>query len=1550
MSLLSGVGNWLRKGVDDIGSVITGQPAHSPQPQTQQVTQPSQPKSLSTPQLIIKQGSSFQPPTNQVSSPQNTTPNQAQPPKINLTTNSLTGSNPLMSKPKLNLGSIKINSPSINKLSLGAKPVQTPSQPNAVNKFFNPIGGLVTGALKGTAELGQVPIGISKAIAGGVTHNQPAFQHGLQEERRGLNLAGEMAQSVPMAAASIGKSVFHPQTDTAPVVSNNPFSNFIFGKKPIESAEQTYHQAGGGAAGAGAATAQQAGNIISLLGAKGALDNLRAARPTEGFTPHETKLPTESEPASIKLRAQTPESKQSQRLQDNPVKSTPIQLLHDDTKNPLSIVDTSNEPLSIRQSGKGPDVDSFINRVQQTQPFTGNLESDIKKIKGHYTANRLALKEILKGNRNLNKDDLEAVYHHAEDANSPLTSKQQEVFNNYYKPLKDAESQAMSELSGKEANTSEDYIHRIAQNKNTNLEQFFAGRRQSPEEGINRKTVNSQKGRTVKSLTDENGNRIVVSIKSPKDDLGNVKGAKQVTALRSGKETEDLGTFRTKTNQELMDKEVKPFQTKLSNLEKEGNALLKVRVRGGVPDARINELAHKVALLQDKEITEGLTNANRRSIQQAVMKAKELERVKEPSTNATSRLDTINHNILRIKHAISNIEENYNPDELNGRVFLDKNKNRYTIGDATTKEIEANSNVRYYKEPLLNTALNLINTLNAKTAKDFMENWKLSPDFSEHAIKDGEGKIPDDWKSVSNPAFRGYYFDPKTADTIERYMGSHAAPTGLVSKAYNAVTNLVTQAIVLNPYIHGANLYIQSLIKSGNIKMGGNIPFIKDLPSGPVGFVKFNHSLLKLAKPGERTAMLDDYLRHGGHFMTYGKDTQTVLTKALEKSHLPGINKLNADAMSGIDASLRASLWDASKDGITHSDDVIKDIDRFMGDEAHVDEFASHIILFYHWLRTEVGALSSQIAHPLQNAGANINTALLFAAITYGGNALWQQITGNKNAHVRVPGEIGLVNDLSKTPGELANHQVPSVVTSHLNPIINAGINQMAGKDLYSGNQLKTNKQRAGELYTNLFAPSQYINKVSSGKSTPAEQVLNNFGFYTPHAAGAPAVTKGPLKIINATGAKPDTSGNDPTGYSQEIQYYNAKDKYITNNSSLSATEQNAADDYLAKNKTPTGQTILNGPAQTTANWAQLAANPGGIKALQQFYQASGSHGPEWDIPLNQLEVLARYKSLAPGDPERDVLSENNPFISQTEQASVNWSAKQTFSGNTVNGPGYVPYPNLTAEQNNLMAQATNLAKIPAANRTANQISQLNAVENNPQLQSAYTALDNYTNAERKSMGLSAINYIPNESPAVSNWSNAYEAASIAGRKTMRTQNPDMYGAMNQAYENSDLGSLEKQASIAYLSGKPSDELLSAIYNLGTYDVNSVSNANGTKTYSLTNFGGGALNSSGLPVLNAVDGFAPSSSSGYSSSSKSKKPPLFVKKYPKGPKPFYAKKKHQVFLNKGKPLKITKKQAPAKGTTTIKQTPRQPITVNQAAGSPNKITLTSPNSTGVKFV
>jgi hypothetical protein len=270
---------------------------------------------------------------------------------------------------------------------------------------------------------------------------------------------------------------------------------------------------------------------------------------------------------------------------------------------------------------------------------------------------------------------------------------------------------------------------------------------------------------------------------------------------------------------------------------------------------------------------------------------------------------------------------------------------------------------------------------------------------------------------------------------------------------------------------------------------------------------------------------------------------------------------------------------------------------------------------------------------------------------------------------------------------------------------------------------------------------------------------------------------------------------------------------------------------------------------------------------VAQKAQGKGNYDPEWDLNPSQLQTYATYKSLAPGDPEKDVLAQKNPWIDQTVQNSVNWAAKQTFSGTAVAGRGYVPYPTISNATNSAMAQITTLAAIPAANRTATQISQLDSLENNPGVQSAYNALDTYTNKERASMGLSQINYEPTIPPQVTNFMTAYTAANTADRATMKSANPNMYAAMQQAYENIDLSETEKQGAVAYLGGTPSQDLLSGAYGLGNYDINKGTNANGTSSYSLTNFGGIPLDNSGLAVANSVNGYAPGSSSSSSSSS-----------------------------------------------------------------------------------
>lgn len=1148
-----------------------------------------------------------------------------------------------------------------------------------------------------------------------------------------------------------------------------------------------------------------------------------------------------------------------------------------------------------------PNVDKLIHystqplKMNDTGNFYTDLESNIKKTRGNYEANRILTQNTIKAAQramNANPDDFEAAYHHAEDPTVPLTPRQQHLFIKYVQPLRDSITQGTNDLRGTEFEGTDTHIPRIALGKNSNLEQFLTGDRGTPTEGLLRKTADAaNKKRTMYSMVDENGNRTVVSIKSPKDELGKSTGGKRVTAFRNG-ENEDLGNFSTKTNQDLMDRELKPAQNRLQNIAREVKALQNVKTRGGVSEARMKALSDRAAQLQFvKDEGNNLTVAERRSLHDATIKFKEAAKVKPTVTNVNGRLDTLGRHSTDLLNKVNEVTSKYDPENLKDKVFTDKNGKRYTIDDATTKEIETNTNVKYLHNPVITSTLAHTNIRNAINANEFNEWLRLHPDFASHAVKVGEGEIPDGWKPVDSPYFRGYYFDPKTAKIIDNQFGHSAMSTGPIARAWNGLTSAAVQFIVINPAIHGANLY-----QLASEAVGGANPL---LAAGR--FAEMNKNVGRMmTDSGYRESAVQEYLRDGGHAESYGSDRPTFISRALDKANVPEINKANAKAMAGIEIILRAASHESNLDAGMDAAESVKRIDTFMGSKEHISDTARAIGMFYHYLTTLTKGTGQLVTHPLKNAGASTNF-ILGASVLMGGNYVLQKFSGNPNAHFRNPGEIGFIHDLTKVPTELKNREVPTIVSSHINPLISAGINQAAGKDLGTGQKLDTDKSRAINLIQKTVAPVAPSMKINNKKSTPSEYIANEaFGIYLSHATGAPAATKGPLQILNTKGAKTDTtpvkngsSYVDPTGYQQEQQYFKGKD-VIDKQLAGDPRAQDAANNFLNRDKTPEGKTILLSPAETVANWASVDGNTKSLEALYQFYHSQPGHNPEWNLngngtinnqPVQKLQIWATYKSLAPGDLQRTVIAQQNPWINDTEQAIGVW-ANQLPPSNAVHANGYIPYPTVDNATQDKMNQITQLSSIPAGQRSTDQINQLSGLENDQNVQSAYNAQQQYTNAVRNQMHLPAIQYAPNASPDVQNFQNQYFAADSGTKSGLKSTYPQLYNQMEAALESQQLDALNKQGGLGYYGGDQSNSYLGDIYNVGKYDITPQTNANGTKSYNLTDFtGGGGTGQNGLQTTSASNAQA---ASGSGSGKKVK----IYKRYTKPIRVYHAKKEY----------------------------------------------------------
>ena len=1147
---------------------------------------------------------------------------------------------------------------------------------------------------------------------------------------------------------------------------------------------------------------------------------------------------------------------------------------------------------------KTPDRINAIFNPSQVRPGVERMDYALGQQKGYNAANEIRFQVGL-DQASQDAGNNENLFHHQMDPQGhPLTTAEEKAADVKAKQLAAVTEHhigttRLAEGRPEPSYDNKDYQHLISEQDIANA-RFEAGERNSPLQSANKKTTSAMQHPTYIQLRDPaTGERRVADVGSEKDERGHATGGQRVHMWGKDENTGekssvDIGGFKTKSKEELMNKELKPLQRKLSNLDKEAAGIAKVRVSGGDATAQISALSRRFSTINDRELTSGLTTRDRTTLRTIEAQAKALDKVPTVKSNQWYKLAKLMQAMEKVKGAIKDVESNYDKEELKDRIFVDKTGKKWDIVNRRAEEIESVTDTKYLPDALRSNLIAAADSSRAAASATVKEFFRTDPEVQKEMVEIANqpgGKIPAGWTTIKDPSWNGYAFSPEAAKVMARFANDAdiKSTNGLV-RAANGINRMAIQFIVMNPLIHGSNLFTQALIKTGSsgnpLFDVANHPILGRIPGGPlntIGFIK--NIATTLASSEDRMEILQNYLRDGGHIDAYGKNEDSILTGLTH-----GANKINAKAMSGIDTWLRISTYANDMANGVDPAKSVRDIDTFFGRKDLSGPLTNNVLMFAHWLKTQGIAMGNQAIHPIAFAGSTINAGILYEAIQLGVNKLFQEVTGNKNANIKMPGELGMAKDIGTTINDLIHHnqagastELLSELSSHVSPLAQAAGNQIYGKTLYQGANLSGAKGRLESAGQSLIAPSQNIGKIAAGKMSFPEMIANEyFGLHTPHAGGSktsgmPANYAAPnfknipgLKSFNVHGATaaPSETGiggkkiSDVTGYQQEENYFTAKTTLTSTN--MNAGAKSAVADFLNKNKTSTGETIENSPAQTEANWKELAANPDSLPAMQKFYQQGGSHNPEWDLTgsgtingqsVSKMQLWATYKALPPGDLQKAEISAQNPWILQTENASQSWDNAQVF-GNTAKNAGYVPYPTIPASTETMMTNITNLAAIPAANRTQAQIAQLSALENSPIVQAAYNTLDTYTNSVRKSMDLPEINYAPNAPPDVANFTTQYMNSSTSGRSSMRTKYPTLYSQMENSLSAQSLSTAEKDLGQSYYGAPVSNSALGAVYGLGQYDIAKTANPNGTSSYS----------------INPAAAYAQNSSSGYSSS------------------------------------------------------------------------------------
>lgn len=697
-----------------------------------------------------------------------------------------------------------------------------------------------------------------------------------------------------------------------------------------------------------------------------------------------------------------------------------------------------------------------------------------------------------------------------------------------------------------------------------------------------------------------------------------------------------------------------------------------------------------------------------------------------------------------------------------------------------------------------------------------------------------------------------------TPDIAKKWNGMNKVDdsTGLgkgVKVVNQKVQSGVVQTTVYNAFIHVGNIMTQAWHGAGTVSKVGVRGALLTVKAGK-----------ELADPLVRMQTQRDYYRAGGHIDFSNREAGWI-RKATGDTKFRGLSDANKTVLYHVDAESRLAMFKAAVDNGMDPREAVKKIDDFLGDSKEFG-WAGHFFGFFlKWFYTVGKSLYKTGEYAVHGETGALQNTMLSVAAVYGLSYLWGHvINGNDNGSVRAPGSVGIIKEVVNGAIGLFHGDngkaMSQVVTNRVNPLIKEAGQQIFDKDLYTGKTIP-NDQRLQHAGDTILNPMNQVDQVATGSRSPAEQLLAlTTGLRLPHAPGEAATNNKALSLLNTPKAKQD--GGE--AYKQEQQSIaagnNAKD-------SLNTTDQEKQLSRLlaleTSDKDPkTGKTIMSGPNDTIVKWGTLSHDGKLLAAYQNQMKQTDGHDPIYDRSTPELSIIAQYKAQAPGEPGRTALEENNPWLYQAINEESKWANQQVISGNVKKPDDYVPYPTLSDQQVQLLTDASTLDHVQ--NPTAQQKADLSNLYSNPVLQQAYQALDDHTNAVRDKLHLPQIQFPPSLTPDEQAAFSHYQSLPSGGgvKSGWINANKDVYNSIQAKLAQSTLFNIEKKGAVAYEGGDNSNlqALLKDVVNAGKYDIATVTNADGSKSYNL-------VGTNGMTSTGAYDagltGLGNSSKSGY---------------------------------------------------------------------------------------
>lgn len=473
-----------------------------------------------------------------------------------------------------------------------------------------------------------------------------------------------------------------------------------------------------------------------------------------------------------------------------------------------------------------------------------------------------------------------------------------------------------------------------------------------------------------------------------------------------------------------------------------------------------------------------------------------------------------------------------------GKTFVDKNGNRGVIRQATTKEIEAHTKVRYHTNVLANYLVALDRATNALNAMKLLERIKNEDEFGDIIRKDSPDEAPPEgWKSVGDvlPQFRGYHFEQRAAEVLQdlasRQKGQMHIPV------IDEINNFLVGAIVFNPVMHVPNV------------VAGRSTAAAALGVSAKSLANLHTAINEVKNAGP---LYLSYLEHGAPFMALKATTKnftdailTQYTDEIENEKDPtfldehqqlanilgytnpaalarGLKHLNETATWGSnDVLFMHALMDYQDVHGGTMEESIKAVSKYMADyripervflPGQAGRFLSYALqsrafLFgrFHytgvikpWLESMKDSAGPGSTGKQRQQGLRALAYLLLMGLVAWPyiNKMLQGITGSPTSYDSMPGPLRPIQ-----VGEKLAQQGPAGVPAALNsvftvsPVLRSMIELGFNVDLFTRNPVYGNLPAEG---LSAYGTSVLSPLASASRMNPGDFALSLFGVWTP--------------------------------------------------------------------------------------------------------------------------------------------------------------------------------------------------------------------------------------------------------------------------------------------------------------------------------------------------------------------------------------------------------------------------------------------------------------------